>query len=849
MGEPRTRSLLASPESRPQVRSKPRAEELISTRSRLTMKRKKSIRDSRSMTASRDRKSKEGAQRECTMATESNGKPTQLFISLCLLTATSSLLLTNCQILAPNSSNQQKKIQLNQISQPPQSHQQTSGHHTTSDCRQSRHIDSLVAGPQDANPQHSQVNDMSDDHSFPSPRFLPASRSRSSSRERRQFARLTTDSNSPQLAASSSSQAQQRSGAHEQQAADQQQAQDFSLSQQQQQPNSLGANDQTNPNSNSHLANQTLRPTLGSEANHAASRSVTAPTINDKDQAAEASSSSVVLASPPPPASTTTSASSDSRAAIPAATMNVSPTTLEPLGESLGSLVNATMAEMAPAYQALGESLAGRHVYQQQQQHESSPSLFGGRHSNLDSSSFHSISSLPSSISIITPISRAPVASLSSQGNRELELAQQSSSTMMRPIYVLGQPLGERDYQQEPSAAGEQQQAASKQLDHQNQVEASGANPVRNRSPKITDREPDSIMKPASEAASFHQEQDQQHQPAGEQPAVGPSGEPSSSQQSVAKKSISPKSLDSSQTSSGQPADSMASSQPVIEPQHQQATNLLNSSSPFPSFVTDRMTGPSLVYTDGHLTHTDALSASNQSQGLQPAAPRLFQSQGSLFGNSLSGASVVGNNPRRPSLPPPVNQANAASGFRSPLSPSGPLVGTSSSTGGQQQPQAQPMLSGQSQTQSVAGQSLLQPPINGPAQMPVTTTMGSYYQTSLPPYLGLSNSAPPPPVGSSSNGMRATQAANQPLVYNNNNNGIYNNNNNLARNPYANQASQQQALQQQQLQLQQASSNNQLAGAASIGSASTGSTLAPTGSYSSRRPLNITRVERRLNSQ
>lgn len=216
----------------------------------------------------------------------------------------------------------------------------------------------------------------------------------------------------------------------------------------------------------------------------------------------------------------------------------------------------------------------------------------------------------------------------------------------------------------------------------------------------------------------------------------------------------------------------------------------------------DRMSGPPLVYSDGHLSADQTpLVALGSAQQQQAATPRLFHGS-----PTNGGAAVVGNNPRRPSLPPPVNQANAASGFRSPMSPSGPLVGSSP---------APPIMQAQPQQ--------LQPPVNG--------LMPNFYQGS-PPY-----------AGASSMSSLYSAAGNPSSISNINNN---NNNQLLGYNKPAF------VLPQTPVNTQQMMSAHSLAALPSVGQISTAPTsmvpppVAPSAvGYSGRRPLNITRVERK----
>lgn len=395
------------------------------------------------------------------------------------------------------------------------------------------------------------------------------------------------------------------------------------------------------------------------------------------------------------------------------------------------------------------------------------------------------LSSSPSSISIITPILGHPSSPRTSS-------ADQSSQSMMKPIFVLGNPIGERDYNPATSAGPYEPQTSTQQTDTQYQS---------NFGPRIRASKTPELDSSNSVSRQTHQ------QPDDLQPPVN-----------SPKKLASPKLLDQAMNSSPSSIVSQASGQassasesPIgystnssLSDQTQVQINNIgepNATTANPTSITgDRMSGPSLVYSDGQLTHSSAIPTVTQSSinstGQLPPAPRLYQS-----GLTTSGAGIVMNNPRRPSLPPPVNQANAASGFRSPLSPSGPLVGTTNQ-------------------QST---SMLQAPVNQaqvgsstPAQL--SSMAGNFFQTSLPPYLGPTSS----PMNS--NGLGSTQLFNNPTF-----------------NRPTFMLSQTNSLQsgQQQLQGQQQVVNAQVTGSASTAVAP------PSSGYSGRRPLNITRVERK----
>lgn len=241
----------------------------------------------------------------------------------------------------------------------------------------------------------------------------------------------------------------------------------------------------------------------------------------------------------------------------------------------------------------------------------------------------------------------------------------------------------------------------------------------------------------------------------------------------------------------------------------------------------DRMSGPALVYSGGHLNSVQPNATSLASTGSpnqpdivqqvhqaaigeqqqppqQPLSPRLFQ------GPSMNpGASVLANTPRRPSLPPPVNQANAASGFRSPMSPSGPLLGGPSPSGQQTTSVSQPQLPPGGQ------QNLLGGPVNGLSLggQSAANMGASLYQTS-PPYAG---------------GPTSSQAlySGAQLV--------------------SSTGQQQQLNKPNYLMSQQVAPVAPTASPTSMGTATPSSTSLA--SYQSRRPLNITRVERKFPPQ
>lgn len=600
------------------------------------------------------------------------------------------------------------------------------------------------------------------------------------------------------------------------------QSEEFSLaagsSNQQQNGAQSQSQSQTQPQSQSMAANSVMNPTDRDNKQTAAPvfgapnrTGVDAPELGaavEHDQAlatpahlatGDPSNPDANAALQAPHSTTSSSLSSESDRLGAMATTSVSPPTIE------AQLSSDSSSKLTPSH-ALGDSnpLVGERVPKHQAMSRrtdldsngdprASNSLESERAANLAfSKTFngpaadlrHSISSSPSSISIITPII----------GHHNLA-ADQSSQSMIKPIYVLGNPIGERDYNQATSAASYDQHVQPSQPIEAQQTSGLSSGSFRPRAPKTTEPEPAvSDPRPQSESAATVQAQ------------LG------------ATKKTGGSKLSSEQASQNSPGSSSNSSQAdqaqLLYAGAFTAFTDDNSTSTTPLSLlgpADRMSGPSLVYSDGQLTHSNAVptvtqpstqpATSNGSQAApaatsgpqasaQPLAPRLYQSAGVLTGPSGSGAGIFNSNPRRPSLPPPVNQANAASGFRSPMSPSGPLVAAGSAN-------------------QAAGMLAIQPPLNAASsasQMGSTTT--SFYQTSLPPYLGPTSS---------------------PL----NTNQVFSNRQFMMSQPSVN------ANQQTQLQAQQQLLGSQVAGASSsaLGSSSSG--------YSGRRPLNITRVERK----
>lgn len=426
-----------------------------------------------------------------------------------------------------------------------------------------------------------------------------------------------------------------------------------------------------------------------------------------------------------------------------------------------------------------------------------------------------SMSSSPSSISIITPLMGPPNQQQQQQQQPQHHTAQVSAaigggsqqssqqSAMMKPIYVVGNPISEPEYN-----AGYDQQ--SQQHLTSNEIAAtSSAN-----------------ISKASKGLDL---------------PVG--GQANTRQQVVANGSgRSEKKIVNSMMEHQQHQSGISTEAAIAN-----ATSGSSSSAPASSLGSmggERMSGPTLIYSDGQLTSssmvpqvatpvtsgtsssvssstqasilqvgpsaTDMSSASGSSnqpaQGVNlenqqphhtgPPAPRLFQ--GGAGGQG--GAAVQNNNPRRPSLPPPMNQANAASGFRSPLSPSGPLVANQQQ---QQQQQQAPVL---------------QPPINANTMAASMNQQQPNFYQSSPPYASANGN----PFGLAPNSMASMF-----------------NNAQLSNLAVVNGGSQQQGAFLSTIQQAPA----QAIQAPQVPSPAPGA--APGTGYSGRRPLNITRVERK----
>lgn len=267
------------------------------------------------------------------------------------------------------------------------------------------------------------------------------------------------------------------------------------------------------------------------------------------------------------------------------------------------------------------------------------------RHSPGPAISNGAVSSSPSSISIITPLvnpAKQTHTSLSTSIG-----SGSSDSALMKPIFVLGNPISERDYTgPSPSGVAGVQQASTAD-----------------------------IQTSPSAVAPTHAD-------------VTPAPQPRS------------------------PSARSDKTAELEEPQRTSENSTSNLAG------AERMSGPPLIYSDGLLStvmspaelNTTLGQHSTANQNQQPPTPRL------LHNGPNSGAAVLSSNPRRPSLPPPVNQANAASGFRSPMSPSGSLIGAAGTSANvaSQQPQT----------------SLLSP---------VNSAPSPYYQTASAPYAGVSS--------------------------------------------------------------------------------------------------------------
>lgn len=354
------------------------------------------------------------------------------------------------------------------------------------------------------------------------------------------------------------------------------------------------------------------------------------------------------------------------------------------------------------------------------------------------------MSSSPSSISIITPLSGAHqethTSSVSASIGGPASMADNQQQSMMKPILVLGNPINLADYSNSNSGA-ELADSSSKSTVESDQL----------------------TTKPTTQLDT---------------------------QQVL-------KGVSHNKLSSGEAENSLHQKQPSSRSEKSSELSGDSADSAHKTHLGDRIQGPPLAYSDGQLGSVLAeslsgnQSASNITVGNQPqVAARLNSGQN-------GGAAVLPNSPRRPSLPPPVNQANAASGFRSPMSPSGPLIG------------------GQSQ-------SAIQPAVNqAPSQSMSISSPASFYQTS-PPYAG-------------NNLMPANSLYNNNLMLPQSTLGY-----NKPNYPSAAQQANSMMQQQQQHQLQtpklQTPTGNQ-----NVATTSTG--LAP--GYSGRRPLNITRVERK----
>lgn len=414
-----------------------------------------------------------------------------------------------------------------------------------------------------------------------------------------------------------------------------------------------------------------------------------------------ASNNSYTIIEPTTPSQPPQTAGSANQSAEPASTTPAlpgdsigSPVALQPPATTTSSLAGASRGTTSavPAPTSEPPEPTGNQVMRRtgEEAQPSSSELPGSPDVRNLHYGFHlngqSISSSPSSISIITPLVGAP----NQQSHTASVSASIGDSALMKPILVLGNPISERDYN------APEQQGASNHTDSL----ATGVQTSLQARPAMSSR-----------------------------------------------------------------IDKTAELEEL-----QRVENATGATS------SDRMSGPPLVYSDGHLgaVSPDSNSTSPPSPAQSSPAPQPPTAR--LLHGSNQGAAVMPNSPRRPSLPPPVNQANAASGFRSPMSPSGSLIGNGGTAGVNQQ-------------QLMA---------------PVNSAPTPYYQTASAPYAGAGGMVP---MGANMfNGMSGLS---QPSMIGN------------AKNQVIQGQGQVQGPQQPP---------------------------AITGSYSSRRPLNITRVERKLES-
>lgn len=431
------------------------------------------------------------------------------------------------------------------------------------------------------------------------------------------------------------------------------------------------------------------------------------------------------------------------------------------------------------------------------------------------------VSGSPSSISIITPLIGPPTQQQQQQPQQHTTTVSASIGTkdggqqqsMMKPIFVVGNPISERDY----SSIGASNSLFYHQYPKETpvsgyQLPQSTVGDMNSMSP--LQQQPANVGKSAKGVDAIQhqvaqQEQTQQHEP-----------------QLMQQKPAQPKAADHSveyhtqQMLATHPSRPEKSAEPsdinVADNELALANSAAgNSSLSANVFGGDRMSGPPLVYSDGRLSSVQVSTTSEPVSGgqqtnasLAPPSPRLLQ----------SGAAVLGNNLRRPSLPPAVNQANAASGFRSPLSPSGPLLAGQPAPGnGNGNGIGMSMGNGN-------GNNPLQPPVNSMSSGP------NFYQSS-PPYAGAT-------LMSGSGGSIFNSGLSPTLGYNKPQNGYM-----------LSQANQITAgsISQQALQQQQTIPPQMILAQNGGSSSSAGSSVATTtgGGYSSRRPLNITRVERK----
>lgn len=464
-----------------------------------------------------------------------------------------------------------------------------------------------------------------------------------------------------------------------------------------------------------------------------------------------------------------------------------------------------------------------------QQQQQRIEQLYNSPQTQIGVQSAHSlsqsVSSSPSSISIITPLMGPPTLQQQQQQQQTIPSSlsstnsiAQDSQSMMKPIFVLGQPLSERDYSQASTT--------SSQLYYHHQQQQQHSYPAQSAASASTDEltvgkssaAPGKSLEPPTAAASAADNQQQQQQKSSQKLA--------SSRIDKSAESTEPLGPAADQMGVSMAGNATAqgyASAPAASANQQAASGLA-----------ERITGPPLIYSDGHLKSslepgaigftnsqhqqptTNATSVAHQQQ--QQPSPRLFQGSNGPAQSQANNMGMVMSNtngPRRPSLPPPVSQANAASGFRSPLSPSGPLIANqpppTSISSQQQQQQQQLGISGNSLAPSLNNNHLMSQP--------------NFYQNS-PPYAG------PNTLLSFNPNANQQQQQLPPMGYNAPKQNFMNN-----------QLQQQQQQHQQQHTFPGTLTSSQ--GQQSVQTSSSSSSSAMVPPSSARRPLNITRVERK----